>query len=138
MTSYTFLTPEWIDAARALRNEYAGRTPPPPIETRINVVVTDVPHADDQTLKGHIDTTSGQAVIEEGHVDKPDLTVTVDYATARAAFVTRDAEALMAAFFAGKILVEGDATVLMALQGAPVDGQEDLAEMYRRLEAITI
>ncbi len=143
MASHVFLSPEWIAAARALRAEYADSTPAPPIKTRVNIVITDLPdNADEpmtnEPMKGHIDTTSGQAVIDEGHVDEPELTMTLDYETARAAFVTRDPEALMAAFFGGKILVEGDATVLMALQGMPIENEDQLKEMYTKLEAMTI
>ena len=43
---YTFLTDEWIDAARELRAKYADRLPDVTIEVRINQVVTDVPFGD--------------------------------------------------------------------------------------------
>ncbi len=138
MASYLFLSPEWIEAARDLRAEYHDRLPAPPVQTRINVLVTGVAHNDDPVMKGHIDTTNGQPIIEHGHLDSPDLTITVDYETARAAFVTRDVETLMASFIGGKILVEGDVSVLMALQATPApENAEELAEMYARLEALT-
>ena len=139
MASYPFLSTEWIEAARALCDEYADRAPASPVEARVNVVVTDIPHGDTPELSGHIDTTSGQTIIDHGHLDDPELTVTIDYATARAAFVTRNQQEVMQAFLAGKILVEGDATKLLALQPtAPPAELDDLArELYRRLDEMT-
>ncbi|MEM7322186.1 MAG: hypothetical protein AAF531_03790 [Actinomycetota bacterium] len=138
MTSYAFLSAAWVDAARALRDEYADRIPASAIEARVNVIVTDVPHDEDGTVEGHIDTSSGQTIIERGHLEDPELTVTVDYATARAAFVTRDQQEVMQAFLSGRILVDGDATKLLALQsGSPTDVDPSLIEMYQRLDELT-
>lgn len=139
MASYPFLSSEWIDAARELRQEYAGQIPAPPVEARVNIVITDIPHRDNGTLDGHIDTSSGQTIIEYGHLDDPELTVTVDYPTARAAFVTRDQQEVMQAFLTGKILVDGDASKLLALQGGgpPSDGDGLAVELYRKLDAMT-
>jgi len=137
VASYPFLSPEWITAARELRNTYADQLPEPPVPARINVIVTEIPHGVVDSMHGHIDTSEGQTIIEDGHVDEPDLTVTVDYETAKAAFVTRDQEALMRAFFGGKILVEGDVSRLMALQSAPTEIEPVLIEMYQQLNALT-
>jgi hypothetical protein len=137
VTSYPFLSPEWIASARDLRAEYADRIPDPALAARINVVVTDIPHGDDDLMHGHIDTSDGQTIIEEGHLEESDLTVTVDYQTAKAAFVTRDQQALMQAFFGGKILVEGDASKLLALQAAPPEIDPIVFEMYEKLNSFT-
>lgn len=137
MASYPFLSPEWIEAARALRDEYAERVPPAPMAARINVVVTEIPHGGPDQLEGHIDTTSGQTIIEHGHLPDPELTVTVDYLTARAVFVTRDHQAMMQSFLSGRILVEGDATRLFALVPGPDAIDDTSLEMYRRLDDLT-
>jgi hypothetical protein len=137
VASYPFLSPEWITSARRLRAEFADRLPEPVVAARINVIVTDIPHDQSGIMEGHIDTTEGQTIIEDGHVDEPDLTVTVDYETAKAAFVTRDQQALMQSFFAGRILVEGDPSKLLALQTAPPDVDPIIVEMYHRLNAFT-
>ncbi len=131
---YAFLTDAWIDAAHALRAEFADRIPPPPAPIRMNVVVTKSPHHD-EPIQGHIDTSAGEIIIERGHIDRPDLTITVDYQTATAAFVSRDPQAVMASFLGGKILVEGDVMKLMVLQGQ--EPTEDVIEMYLRLDALT-
>lgn len=138
VASYPFLSSEWIEAARQLRSEYAEQIPSSPVQARVNVIVTDIPHGDSETLEGHIDTSSGQTIIEHGHVDNPELTVTVDYPTAKAAFVTRDQQEVMQAFLSGKILVDGDASKLLALQsGGPADIDPTAVEMYRKLDAMT-
>ncbi|MGH1493064.1 MAG: SCP2 sterol-binding domain-containing protein [Acidimicrobiales bacterium] len=139
MASYPFLSSEWIDAARKLREEYAEQIPVATVSAKVNVVVTDIPHGDDPTLEGHIDTNSGQTIIEQGHLDDPELTVTVDYATARAAFVTRDQTEVMQAFLTGKILVDGDASRLLALASGPPSDIDPVAiELYEKLDALTL
>ncbi len=122
-------------AARDLRHEFAGSVGPPPAEVKLNVIVTDIPHRSEEELRGHIDTSGGSLTIEQGHLEFPELTLTVDYVTAKAAFITRDPAALMQAFFAGKIFVEGDATQLLLLQ--PQDPGPEAIEFVRRLDAIT-
>lgn len=134
--SHPFLSDAWIAAARDLGTEFQGSIGPPPADVKMNVIVTAIPHRGGD-LHGHIDTTSGALLIEEGHQNNPSLTLTVDYDTARAAFVTRDPAALMQAFFAGKILVDGDATQLMMLQSQTQDPGPDAAEFVRRLDEIT-
>lgn len=138
MASYPFLSDDWIEAAKQLRTEYAERIPTSAVQARVNVVVTEIPHGDDGTLEGHIDTSSGQTIIEQGHLDEPELTVTVDYQTAKAAFVTRDQQEVMQAFLGGKILVDGDASKLLALQStSPADVDPVAVEMYQKLDAMT-
>jgi putative sterol carrier protein len=61
-----------------------------------------------------------------GHLDSPDLTVTTDYATARAIFLEQDPQAGMQAFLSGKIKVDGDMTKMMQMQIAMP--KDDLAD----------
>jgi hypothetical protein len=77
-----FLSETWIDEARAIRSEYAGRVPPPPQPVRINLVVRDVPFGSG-AVDAHLDTTDGELDIELGHVEDAHVTVTLDYGTAR-------------------------------------------------------
>lgn len=136
MTKHLFLSDDWIAAARELRARYASEMPEPPAPVRLNVVVTDIGHRDDD-LHGHIDSTAGQIAIEEGHLDEPELTVTLDYATARIAFIDRDPQGMMQAFLAGKIFVEGDASKLLALQAAPPEPNPLAEQIYTELRAFT-
>ena len=68
-----------------------------------------------------MDTSSGELQMDTGHIETPDLTVTIDYETAKAIFVEGNPQAGMQAFMAGKVKVQGDMTKLMAMQAAPPD-----------------
>jgi len=117
---YEFLTPEWIAAAKQVRETMPAPTSPPAHAIKMNQVITGAPFNDAAEIHVHLDTSDGEIIIEEGHLDGPDLTVTVDYDTARAIFVEQNPQAGMQAFMAGKIKVQGDMTKMMALQaGAP-------------------
>lgn len=115
-----FLTPEWIEAARAIRTELTAKATVKPPPLRMNQIVTDVPFGDG-TVHAHADTTSGELVLELGHLEDADLTVTLPYDTARSLLVEQDQQAAMQAFMSGRIKVEGDLMKLMALQTAQVD-----------------
>ena len=73
----------------------------------------------DKDIDAHMDTSSGELVLDIGHLENPDLKVTVDYETAKAILMEGNPQAGMQAFMAGKIRVEGDMAKLMALQAAP-------------------
>jgi hypothetical protein len=135
---YLFLSPEWIAAVDEIRHEYAGRTPPAPVAIRANVVVTDTPFGED--VRGSIDTSAG-LMIEQLELESPDFTATLDYDTAKALFLGDDPQALMQAFFGGKIRLTGDASKLLSLPlPKPTDSgpEVDLArEVATRIRAIT-
>jgi len=116
---YPFLSDEWVEAARAVREEYRGRVPPLKHAVTVNQVITDVPFGTG-TIESHVDTTSGELELDFGHLSDPDVTVTMDYATARAIFVEGNPQAGMQAFMSGKVKVQGDMSKLMAIQqGTP-------------------
>jgi putative sterol carrier protein len=101
----------------------------------MNLVVQDVPFPP-QTLNAHLDTTAGFVDVELGHLDSPDVTVNLDYQTARAILVDGNAEAGMQAFMAGKVRVEGDMTKLLAFQAAPPSPSEaDVSAQIREITA---
>lgn len=121
---YEFLSPEWLSAVRRLRDEMPDPRNAPPVTMKMNVVVVETPfEAGD--MKGHVDTSDGQLLVEEGHLDGPDLTVTVEYITAKAIFVEQDLTAAMQAFMSGRIKVQGDITKLMSLQAQSIDPDPD-------------
>lgn len=135
-TAHAFLSPDWMAAARTLRDTMAKPSTAAPVAVRMNLIVTDTPFSAD--VSGHIDTTDGEVVIEDGHLDGPDLTVTVDYATARAIFIDQDAAAAMQAFMGGRIKVEGDMSKMLAMQAsaaAPDPNAQALADALRDITA---
>ncbi|MGH9211277.1 MAG: SCP2 sterol-binding domain-containing protein [Acidimicrobiales bacterium] len=128
--AYQFLSDEWVAAARKLREE-AAATSTPTATVRMNLVITDVPFGEG-TMQAHMDTTDGAVELDLGHLESPDVTATLDYATAKAMLVDADPQAGMQAFIAGKIKLQGDLTKAMAMQsGAPNP------ELTSRIQAIT-
>ena len=136
MASYPFLSDEWLDEARKIREKYAGKTPPIAHSVKMNLVVTSVPFSDDD-INAHMDTSSGELELDTGHLDAPDLKVTVDYDTAKAILIEGNPQAGMQAFMAGKVRVEGDMAKLMMLQSQPAAQDPNAAEMAAKLRDIT-
>ena len=132
MAKHAFLSDEWMEAARAIREEYADKVQAPAHAVRMNQVVTDVPFGDG-TFEAHLDTSGGEAVMEAGHLENPDLTVTTDYATAKSIMVDGDAQAGMQAFMAGKVKVQGDMTKLMMSQQGGAGGNQALSDAIQSI-----
>jgi putative sterol carrier protein len=138
MAQYPFLSEEWIAETRRIREEHKDQAPAMPVAIRMNMVIRDVPFGDGST-QAYVDTSSGLLDLEYGALDKPDLTVTLSYDTAKAMLVDGDAGKAMNAFMSGRIKVEGDITKLLALQSAGA-GQADSAaatEVVKKIQDIT-
>ena len=120
MAKYPFLSDDWQREARAIREQYKGQGTPAAHQVKMNQIITDVPFGPG-TLDAHMDTSSGEVVLETGHLEDPDVTVTLDYDTAKAILVDGNPQAGMQAFMAGKIKVQGDMTKLMAMTAATPD-----------------
>ncbi|MBA2437655.1 MAG: SCP2 sterol-binding domain-containing protein [Acidimicrobiia bacterium] len=134
MASYPFLSNEWIEEVRKIREEYRGQGEPTGDAVRMNQLITDVPFGEG-VMQAHLDTTSGEVEMDLGHLDAPDVTLTLDYASARDIFVNQDRDAAMQAFMAGKIKVQGDMTKLLTMLQAPVEPQA--AELAERIKDLT-
>ena len=85
MAKYPFLSDEWVQAAKEIREANPGAASTPH-KVRMNQIITDVPFGEG-TLDAHFDSSSGELEMDLGHLDNPDLTVTLDYATAKAILV---------------------------------------------------
>ncbi len=120
MAKYKFLTEEWVEAAKKIRDEAAGDGTAPAHQLRMNQIITDVPFGEG-TVNAHMDTSDGTVKMDLGHLDNPELTVTLDYETAKAIIVEGNPQAGMQAFMAGKIKVDGDMMKLMAMQTSVAD-----------------
>lgn len=134
MPTYQFLSEQWLEEARAIRASYADQEASIGQAIRVNLVVVDVPFGDG-SLQAHADTTTGELVLETGHLEGPDLTVTMGYDIAKAMLVDENPQAGMQAFMQGKIKVDGDISKLLALQSmAPTPAAVEIAG---RIRAIT-
>ena len=133
--SHQFLSEEWMTAAKTIREKYADQVPAVTVSIRMTQVITDVPFGEG-TINAFLDTSSGALEMELGALETPDLTLTTDYATAKAVFVDQDQAAGMQAFMSGKIKVQGDMMKMMAMQtGMP---QTDItAKVQDEIKAIT-
>jgi dihydroxyacetone kinase DhaKLM complex PTS-EIIA-like component DhaM len=134
MATYQFLSDEWLDEARAIRAEFDGQGASIDQSIRINLVIGAVPFGEGM-VHAHVDTSSGELILDTGHIDLIDLKVTLDYAVAKAILVEGNPQAGMQAFMAGKIKVEGDIAKLMALQSITPDPAA--VEIASRILAIT-
>jgi putative sterol carrier protein len=123
-----------MDAAKAIREEYKGKGAPVAHVVKMNQIITDVPFGEG-TINAHMDTTSGEMEMDTGHIENPDVTVTLDYGTAKAIFVDGNPQAGMQAFMSGKIKVQGDMTKLMAMQSGAADPVAD--ELAKKIAEIT-
>ena len=122
---YEFLSADWVEAAKKISDEAGAGAAAPPHVVKMNLVITDAPFNDGAEIQAHMDTTDGEAKMDLGHLEGPDLTVTVDYDTAKAIFIDQNPQAGMQAFMAGKVKVQGDMTKLMAMQ--QTGGADDTA-----------
>jgi hypothetical protein len=120
MATYQFLSDEWLNEARAIRAEFDGKGASIDQSIRINLVIGAVPFGEG-TVDAHVDTSSGELILDTGHIDPIDLKVSLDYDVAKAILVEGNPQAGMQAFMAGKIKVEGDIAKLMALQSITPD-----------------
>jgi hypothetical protein len=127
-----------MDEARAIREKYAAEAAKVTASIRMNQVITDVPESvgSGDTIRAFMDTSSGDVVMELGELEAPDLTLTVDYDTARKIFVEQDQAAGMQAFMSGKIKVQGDMMKMMAMQTSMP--QDDIAkQIANEIKSIT-
>jgi putative sterol carrier protein len=134
MATYQFLSEEWLDEARSIRAEYDGKGATIDQSIRMNLVIGTVPFGEG-TVQAHVDTSSGELVLDTGHIDPVDLTVTLDYDVAKAILVEGNPQAGIQAFMSGKIRVEGDIAKLMALQTMTPDPAA--VEIGSRIMAMT-
>ena len=134
MAKHKFLSEEWMAEAKKIREEFSGQGTPPAHAVKMNQVITSVPFGEG-TVNAHMDTSGGDLKMDLGHLESPDVTVELDYDTAKAIFVDGNPQAGMQAFMAGKIKVTGDMTKLMAMQSGPPD--ETQMKAAERIKDIT-
>ena len=140
MPTYPFLSDEWIIEARKIRAEMADAEAAagvPAATVRMNQVITEVPFGSGR-LDAHLDTSSGTLEMETGHLENPDVTVTLDYETAKAIFVDGTLDAGMKAFMEGKVRVQGDmAKLIAALQQLAPPDPDAVNQAQARIRDIT-
>jgi hypothetical protein len=135
LPKYPFLSPEWMDEAKKIREEHRGQGGAAGPSIKMNQVITDVPFGEG-SIDAHMDSSSGEMEMDLGHIDDAEVKITVPYSVAKAIFVENNPQAGMQAFMAGQIKVEGDMTKLMAMQGGGAP-DPSAAEIAKKIQEIT-
>ncbi|QYG94558.1 SCP-2 sterol transfer family protein [Iamia sp. SCSIO 61187] len=132
-----FLTDEWLEQAKAIREEYRGKAGAPPHVVKMNLNIKECPDevGSGGVMEAHMDSTGGEMEMDTGHIEDPQLTVTLPYDIAKAILVEGNPQAGMQAFMSGQIQVTGDMTKLMAMQSGAIDPVQ--AEIASKIQAIT-
>ncbi|MGI8447426.1 MAG: ABC transporter transmembrane domain-containing protein [Streptosporangiaceae bacterium] len=117
MDKLPFLSSEWFAEATQIRARHQERRPGPAEAEAIQVnhVITGVPFGNG-TVLAHIDTSGAESSFGPGHVDGPDLTITLGYEVARAILVEGNPQAAMKAYMTGQLQVRGEMGKLIAAQ----------------------
>lgn len=115
MPKYAFLSDAWLAEVRRLHAAHED-TVPAEAEIRMNLMVTETPFGPDRAM--HLTAEGGRAEWGEGHLDEPDVTLTLGYETAREIFVGGNPQAAIDAFMAGRITMQGDITKLVVMQAS--------------------
>ncbi len=133
---FVFLTQEWLVAARTIRDEMAESVSEPTQIVRMNQTITDAPFAEGKEILVHVDTTGMEFRIDEGHIDDPDVTITVDWFTAKSLIIDQDTQAAMSAFMSGRIDVKGDLMkIITMLAETPDPAAREVAARIREITA---
>ncbi len=130
MSTYQFLSPKWVKAVKDIREEMEELASNPTTELglRANLTVVDAPFANTNVL-GHLNTTNGAVVLEEGHLNNADFSLEMPYLVAYQFFIERDTSAFMGILLSGSVKMSGDVSKFLLLADfiAPVfqDAQEN-------------
>jgi len=135
MAKHAFLSPAWLEDARAIQARHLAEASPPSEGVRMNLVIRDVPFESGR-LDAHLDTSAGEWVVDLGHLAAADVKVTLGYDDAKAILIDSNADVAMQAFLGGRIQVEGDMAKLLKFQAAPPGGPQQamLAEIRQITE----
>ena len=133
MTTYEFLSPEWLAALKEIRSELNLSEYRTEVDVRANVSIVGVPFTD-TTVCGHLDTSRGALLLDEGHLDDADFAIEMPYALAYQIFVERDPVAFLAILISGDVKLSGDSSKVLGL----VDLLEPDHNVIARVDAITL
>ncbi len=131
--AHEFLSDDWMEAAKAIREKYAADVPKLP-SIKMNQVITEAPGGGD--IKMFMDTSSGAMVMDKGELPDAEVTLTLPYDVARKQMVDQDQAAAMQAFMSGKVKVTGDMMKLMGLQSMGSDeASKKIADEIKEMTA---
>jgi hypothetical protein len=135
LSRHEFLSPAWLDEFRVITDRLNIEPMKVDVALKMNQIISGCPFQE-EPLKAYIDTSSGIMKLDLGELENADLTVALDYETAKALFVEFNPQKAIESFIAGKILVTGDMTKLLGLTQV-FSGRPDNDPMSALLKAIT-
>ncbi len=132
LAKHEFLSPAWLEEFERLRERLGVESVEVSVPLRMNQLIRGAPFRDD-AIEAHVDTTGGRLDIALGLLDEPDVTIALDYDTARSLFVDLDPQRAIEAFLQGRITVTGDLTKLLGLAQALASRDERVAAIVRAI-----
>jgi hypothetical protein len=135
LEKYEFLSREWFEEFKATFAKLGIDLLEVPVAIRMNQLVKGAPFQE-EPVKAYLTTESGKLELGLGELKSPDLTVSLDYDTAKAMFVDLDPQKALEAFFQGRIIVTGDMTKLVLLAQA-LGSRDESDPVATVLKAIT-
>jgi len=134
MTMYPYLSAEWQQAARTIRDRYSERIGTPEIPLVANVTVTGIPN---DSASAELHTLPGiPGVFELGHVDNARASMTLGYQLARLVLLDPGTNILELGFNSGQITLEGDTDRVTEFWRTHI-GDDAYVELMAELRAIT-
>lgn len=132
LAKHEFLSEAWLEEFDRLTRELGAGAVEVPVALRMNQLIRETPFGP-LPIEAHVDTTSGHLEIGLGLLRDPDLSISVDYETAKAMFVDMDPQRAVEAFLAGRVTVNGDITKLLGLAQALASRDERVGAILRAI-----
>jgi len=76
---HEFLSDDWMEAVKAIRDKYADQAPPVPYKIRMNQVISGAPFNDGADIHIYMDTSDGTMTLDKGELENPEVTVSTDW-----------------------------------------------------------
>lgn len=147
VTAHVFLSPAWIKAVRQIRDGLDIGAQETDMGVRANVTIIDAPF-EVPTVLGHLDTSSGTLILDEGHLSDADFDIEMPYSLAFEIFVERDPAAVVPVLLGGQVKLTGNSSMILLLadfilpsdeSGETADGLGPVArEIVKQIDAITL
>ncbi|HTW97945.1 MAG TPA: hypothetical protein VMD59_04165 [Acidimicrobiales bacterium] len=135
MTTHAFLSPEWVAAARQIQAAQLADAERPLDGIKVNLVVREVPF-DPGRIDAHLDTSSGEWVLDLGHLAEAEVVATLGYADAKQILVDDNRDLAAQAYFSGRIQIQGDLGKLLELLSRPLlPMQQQMLDEVRSITA---
>src|SRR5437870_12561068 len=111
--AYTFLSDEWLEAAKKLAEESGEAAAAGASDLKLNFTITGGPEGDKEM---HVAGGMSAGAFGKGHLADAPTKIIVPFDVAKQMIVEGNQQAAMQAFMQGQIKVEGDMSKLMAMQ----------------------